>query len=431
MRTLAAVVTLALFMTSCTNADSAGPEPPAGIAAARSEVAFQADAPESDLAALARSDLAFTVDLLREVADGSNVFLSPLSITTALGMLEAGARGETLDEISTTLHETLSGQALHDARGSAIAALEQAAALPPDVEGEPFTIRSVNSLWLQQDYPVLGSYLDRLAASYDAGLFLVDYVGDAEGARVAINDWVEEQTEDRIEDLIPQGVLGALTRLVLTNAVYFKASWMEPFEEDETQDGPFTLADGSQVQVPLMRTSGEFAYTATDDFQAVWLPYWGGTSMMLLLPAGTPQELLASLTANDLSAAADSRSREGFAELVLPKFELEADLSLISVLKNLGIEQAFIAPPGPGTADFTGITEEPELVVSEVLHKAFVAVDEEGTEAAAATAIVMELTAAPVGLDRTLRFDRPFILLIQDDATGEPIFAGVIEDPRG
>jgi len=218
---------------------------------------------------------------------------------------------------------------------------------------------------------------------------------------------------------------------VLTNAVYFKASWMEPFQDEATQDGPFTLADGSLVDVPLMRTSGGFAHFAGQEFEAVWLPYWGGTSMMLLLPGATPQDLLASLSADDLLAAVDQRSQQQFAELVLPKFELEAELSLMTTLKALGIEQAFNPPPGPDTADFTGITEQPELFVSEVLHKAFVAVDEEGTEAAAATAIVMQATAAPVGDLLTLRFDRPFVLLIQDDATGEPIFAGVIEDPRG
>jgi serpin B len=429
MRKIATIVTMALIMASCSTTDSAGPEPPPGLGSLRSDVAFTAEAPPSDLDALARADLAFTVDLLREVSKGDNVFLSPLSITTALGMLEAGARGETLEEIAAALHETLSGQALHDARGSALAALEAAAELPPEVEGEPFTIRSVNSLWLQQDYPVRDTYLDRLAASYDAGLFLVDYVGDAEGARVAINDWVEEQTEDRIEDLIPKGVLGALTRLVLTNAVYFKASWMEPFQEEATQDGPFTLTDGTQADVPLMRNSGSFAYYSNDEFEAVWLPYWGGTSMMLLLPAENPQDLLASLSADDLVAAVEQRTQESFAELVLPKFELEAELSLMTTLKALGIEQAFNPPPGAGTADFTGITEQPDLFVSEVLHKAFVAVDEEGTEAAAATAIVMRATAAPIGQELTLRFDRPFVLLIQDDTTGQPIFAGVIEDP--
>lgn len=423
MRPLTILLAVAMLAAGCAQQTAA----PAGVEPLRSDTEFSpAQAPASDLAAMAAGDLAFTVDLLRAVAEGDNVFISPMSIATALGMLEVGARSETLAEIQAVLHEAAP---VHGARGALVARLAEGEELPPEVEADPFVLRSVNSLWLQRDYPVLSDFLDTLAEDYDAGLFLVDYAGDAESARVAINDWVADQTEDRIKDLIPPGLLSSLTRLVLTNAVYFKASWEEPFDPSLTEDGTFTLTDGTRVTVPMMTTAGSFSYVDGDGFQAVWLPYWGGTSMMVVLPDGSPQEFLDGLDADALIDAIGTDRR--FAELAMPRFEFEAEFSLGEVLRSLGMVTSFAPPPGPGTADFSGITEQPELFVSEVLHKAYVAVDEEGTEAAAATAIVMEATSAPIDEPLTLRLDRPFVFLIQDDLTGDPIFAGVVENPTG
>ena len=424
MRALSIAVTVALTAAACATVESAAP---VGIEALHSDAAFApGNVTDEDQQRLAEADTAFALDLLRLAADGGNVFVSPMSITTALGMLEVGARGETLAEIQDVLWETTP---MHAARGALGVRLQQGETLPPEVEADPFVFRSLNSLWLQQDYQVLQPFLDTLAVDYGAGLFLVDYLADTEGARAAINDWVADKTDDRIEDLIPPGVLSAATRLVLTNAVYFTASWMNPFDEADTRGETFTLAYGTPAEVPMMRVSETFRYAEAEGFQAVWLPYWGGTSMMAILPEASPRELLGALESGDLADARTEAARRPFAQLSLPRFELEFELRLNDILSDLGMGSAFRPPPGPGTADFTGITAAAELFVTDVLHKAFVAVDEEGTEAAAATAAVMAGVSAPLDPPLTLRFDRPFLFLIQDDATGAPIFAGVVENP--
>jgi serpin B len=404
--------------------------PAAGIETVRSDIRFDVTSvPPGDLANVVAGDTEFALDLLRLAADGRNVFLSPLSITTALGMAEAGARGVTRDEMAVVLHESLADEALHPARGALLARVNEVEPLPSDAEGEPLTLRAVNVLWLQSGYPVLPSYLDVLSASYDAPARLVDFVGDTEASRAAINRWVSEQTEERIEEMIPQGAVTDLTRLVLTNAVYFLGSWVEPFRPDDTMDEMFNLAVGGSVLAPFMHTSGEFTYVQVDGFEAVRLPYWGGASMMLILPHGSPQELLASLDAGSLTAARSEARVVPFVDLAVPSFEFAADLELAPLLKQLGMTTAFAPPSGDGGADFTGMTVGRELFVSEVLHKAFVSVDEAGTEAAAATAVIVGTTSAPVEEPIVLRFDRPFVFLVQHDATGAILFAGVLEDP--
>jgi serpin B len=424
MQRLVIPVTVVLAVSACATPDSANPE---GIEVLQSDAAFApGDVTREDQRLLAEGDTAFALDLLRLAADGGNVFVSPMSITTALGMLEVGARGETLAEIQDVLWEAAP---MHAARGALGARLQQGEALPPEVEADPFVVHSVNSLWLQQGYPVLQPFLDSLAIHYGAALFLVDYLADTDGTRVTINDWVADRTDDRIEDLIPPGVLNAATRLVLTNAVYFKSSWMIPFDPTDTSDGAFTFTDGTQNSVPMMRASDTFRYLAGEGFQAVWLPYWGGTSMMAILPEASPQELLEVLEGRQLLDGRLDAVMRSFEEISLPRFGFEFELRLNQLLEDLGMRSAFRPPPGPGTADFTGITAGPELFVTDVLHKAFVTVDEEGTEAAAATAAVLAGFSAPLDPPLTLRFDRPFLFLIQDDATGAPIFAGVVENP--
>jgi serpin B len=404
--------------------------PAAGIETVRSETRFDVTSvPPGDMETVVGGDTEFALDLLRLVADDGNVFLSPLSITTALGMTEAGARGVTRDEMAAMLHESLADEALHPARGALLARVNEVEPLPSDADGEPLTLRAVNALWLQSGYPVLPSYLDVLSASYDAPARLVDFVGDTEASRVAINEWVAEQTEERIDEMIPEGAVTDLTRLVLTNAVYFLGSWVEPFEPDATVDEMFTLAGGGTVLAPFMHTSGEFTHVEADGFQAVRLPYWGGASMMLILPEGSPQELLASLDAGSLTAARSDARLVSFADLAVPRFEFATDLVMAPLLKRLGMTAAFEPPLGDSGADFTGMTDGRELFVSDVLHKAFVSVDEAGTEAAAATAVVVGTTSAPVGKPIVLRFDRPFVFMVQHDATGAILFAGVLENP--
>ncbi len=392
---------------------------------ARGSAPFEPSAPPSDIAAVVTADTAFGLELMSRAWTGDNLIISPFSIATALGMLEAGARGETRAQMAEVLHETLSDESLHDARGTLLAALAAEEA-PTDEEPPPFTLRAVNSLWAQRGYPILAEYLELLSGSYDAGVSLLDYTSDPEAARVVINDAVAEQTEQRITDLIPEGVITELTRLVLTNAVYFKANWLNEFSPDLTSDGTFRTAAGDDVSVPMMHSSSRIQYVDHDGYTAAWLPYVGDATMMAILPDDDIDGLLGTLTVDELAEA--SRSAEGFqVDLTMPRFEFRSQLGLAPVLKGLGMEAAFSPPPGDGTADLTGIVEARELYVQDVIHEGFVKVDEKGTEAAAATAIVVGATSMPE--PASLILDRPFLFLIQHQASGEVLFAGIVADP--
>jgi len=279
------------------------------------------------------------------------------------------------------------------------------------------------AIWGQRDYEFLTEFLDRLAVNYGAGLRVLDFVGAPEESRVTINDWVAKQTEDRIEDLIPPGLINPNTRLVLTNAIYFNAAWLYPFEEDLTRDGAFYLLDGSEVTVPMMRQTESFGYAEGDGYQAVELPYDGDElSMVILLPASGQFETF--------EAALDAAQMEGIigslehreVSLTMPKFEFDSSFSLRKALSALGMPIAFSEG-----ADFSGMTGNRDLFIADVVHKAFVSVDEAGTEAAAASAVVMELTAMPQTVEVTI--DRPFIFLICDIETGAILFVGRTLNP--
>jgi serpin B len=269
--------------------------------------------------------------------------------------------------------------------------------------------------------------MDLLAENYDAGLFLTDYVTDSEGSRLAINEWVSKKTKGKIEDLIPAGAINTLTRLVLANAIYFNAGWQNTFDEELTEEAAFTLLDGSQKSVEMMATSDSesFGYIAGDDFQAVELPYIGGElSMVILLPDENKFEAFeANLDAVKLFELQKNMEIKQV-ELQMPKFEFESEFGLVSILSQMGMQAAF----DPQVADFSGIDGTRELSISDVIHKAFVSVDEKGTEAAAATAVVFRSTSMPM-TDIQLRIDRPFIFLIQDKPTGTILFFGRVLDP--
>jgi serpin B len=307
-----------------------------------------------------------------------------------------------------------------------LAAIAASGQSPEGEDPPPFRLRAVNSLWLQRDYPVLAEYLDTLAASYDAGLNLLDFIADPEGSRRTINDAVAVATEDRIEELIPEGVITDLTRLVLTNAVYFKANWASEFDPAATAPAPFRLADGTETTVPMMHTSATVDFAHGRGFVAAWLPYVGDASMMVLLPEGDLADLLADLSPEDLQAANQARLAH-MVDLAVPRFEFRSQLTLAPLLQELGMEAAFVPPPAPGSADLTGITAVRELYVQDVVHEGFVKVDEKGTEAAAATAVVVGVTSLPPAA--TLHLDRPFLFLISHESTGEILFAGVVARP--
>ncbi len=451
-RVTAALVLVALIAAACGDADDTAtstsltpdPTPPPGSTQAPGPapgaVPFvpgelaRFDAPvadvtvtEAELAAVARADAAFGLDLLRVVAGDDNVMVSPYSVATALSMLLPGARNATAAEIAAVLHLTGDEDAMHRARTHIERVLATTSApMGEEDNREPFVVRPANLAWGQGGYPFLAPYLERLATSYGAGLRLVDFATAPDASRGIINGWVEDATEGRIEDLIPDGVITTLTRLVLVNAIWFKANWEVPFDPERTTPAPFTRLDGSTVDVPMMHVDVRTGYAATDLFEAVRLRYAGDAAMVVAVPrSGSPAELAARLTVDDLAVAWGDFQ----VELAMPRFEFESDVGLKAALQALGMNAAFEAPvPGEdGTADLTGITESRELFVQDALHKTFVALDENGTEAAAATALVVGLTSLPE--PATLTVDRPFLFWIESTSTGEILFLGQVTDP--
>lgn len=385
---------------------------------------------DGDLATLTGGMNAFAFDLFQQVrGDHDNLFFSPLSIHQALGMTWAGARGQTADEMAAALHFDLPQDRLHPAANrldlmlsSRGAEVDCASADCP--QGQRFQLSIANSLWGQTGYPFLDAFLDTLAVNYGAGLQLLDFMADPDAAREIINTWVEDATNDRIQDLLPQGSVGADTRLVLTNAIYFKASWQTPFVEGATADAAFTLAGGDAVQVPTMRVSEGFQAHTGADYDAVRLPYFGGALSMILVapPAGQLEAFEAGLTAETF-AALRAGLQPAMLELSVPKFTFETDLPLTQVLQAMGMEQAFT-----GAADLSGMNGTGGLQITDVLHKAFVGIDEEGTEAAAATAVVVGETSVPTF--EPMAIDRPFLFFIVDEPTGSVLFLGRVADPR-
>lgn len=400
--------------------------PPAEVTApiAREENPAASDA---DLAALVAGNTRFALDLyhLLAQADG-NLFYSPYSISQALAMTYAGAREETAAQMAATLGFTLEGERLH----AAVNALDQVLASRAEdlgyQEGTGFRLEVANALWGQDGYTFLDAFLEALAKDYGAGMHLVDYVTDPEAARQEINAWVLDKTEGRIKDLLAPGTVDNLTRLVLANAIYMKASWLTPFDPANTADGPFTLADGSTVTVPMMHSQERLNVSQASDLVAIELPYIGDQlRMTILMPAagtlGDFEEGLSAERLEEILAGLDSSE----VRLTMPKFRAESEFELAEVLQALGMTDAF----APGVADFSGMDGTRDLYISAVVHKSFVAVDETGTEAAAATAVAMRASAALPSEPLDVVIDHPFLFLIRDQGTGAVLFVGRIANP--
>ena len=417
---------LAVALLASTVACGSG-VPGVGVSLAQSDKPRESspDVPGSDLSDLANGNNDFAFDLYRRLsAEDGNLFYSPYSISLALAMTYAGARGDTEQEMAETLRFLLPQGRLNPAFNALDQELASRGEGAEGKDGEGFRLNIVNAIWGQRDYAFLDEFLDVLAVNYGAGLRLLDFIDAPEESRVTINDWVSEQTEGRIEDLIPQGVIDALTRLVLTNAIYFNAAWEHPFGEDDTHDGDFNLLGGGKVTAPFMRQTEGFGYIDGDGFVAVELPYDGGElSMVVLLPdAGRFEAFEDALDADGVAAIIDDLEHREVA-LRMPKFEFESEFSLARTLAAMGMPIAFST-----SADFSGMTGNRELSIGDVIHKAFVAVDEAGTEAAAATAVVMKLTAAPEE-PVEVTVDRPFIFLIRDIETDSTLFVGRVLNP--
>lgn len=384
----------------------------------------------SNMTQTAASDLvqgnnAFAFVLYHAVrGQGENLILSPYSISLALAMTYAGARGDTERQMADTLHFALPQDQLAQAFNAFDASLPHASGTGS--RDEEFRLNVANALWGQEGYPFRAAYLDLVSQNYGAGLQFADFMADPEAARQRINTWISDQTQERIQDLIQEGVLTTDTRLVLTNAIYFKASWAMQFDPNLTQDGPFTLLDGSQVTVPMMAESEHLGYVAGDGVQAVVLPYVRDRmAMMILLPEREQFDAFESdgFTADEFSTLLDGIAWQEVV-LTLPRFEYEAKFGLADTLKGMGMVDAF----NPDLADFSGMSDQRDLFISDVLHKAFVKVDETGTEAAASTAVVMGVTSAPMQ-PVEVHVDHPFLYLIYDQQTGAILFMGRVLNP--
>jgi len=380
---------------------------------------------DTDLALLVEGNSAFAFELYKALREeNGNLFCSPYSISLALAMTYAGARGETEQQMTDTLHFTLSQNRLHPAFNSVDIELGKRGEGAEGKDGDGFRLNIVNVIWGQKGYQFLPAFLDVLAANYGAGLRTLDFANAPEESRITINKWVSDQTEGRIEDLIPQGLIDILTRLVLTNAIYFNAAWQYPFSEDTTRDAPFYLLDGKEVTLPMMSQTESFGYAEGDDYQAVELPYDGGElSMVIFLPREDHFEAFeGALDAEQVDAIVNALEQRQVA-LTMPKFEFESAFKLKPALAAMGMPVAFTEG-----ADFSGMTGGHDLFIKEVVHKAFVSVDEAGTEAAAATAVIMKLTALPPKLVE-VTVNRPFVFLIRDIETGTVLFLGRVVDP--
>jgi serpin B len=385
-------------------------------------------APQADIEQLVAGNSSFAFDLYQALRQREgNLFFSPYSISLALAMTHAGARAETERQMADTLHYTLPQSQLHPTFNSLDTVLSNAGQGDYADEDEAgFQLNIANAIWGQAGFEFLPEFLDTLAENYGAGLRTLDFAADPEQARLAINDWVSDETEEKIEDLIAQGALGNDTRLVLTNAIYFNGKWLLQFDPGLTYDGDFTLLDGGDVVVPMMSQEADFRYGEGDGYQAVALPYRGANmSMIFVLPElERYEEVEGALSADFLNDVIDGLEVQ-YVDLTVPKFTFESEFGLSQTLAEMGMADAF-----GEAADFSGMTGGRDLFISDVIHKAFVAVDEEGTEAAAATAVVMAEMAMMPREAVEMRLDHPFLFFIRDDDSGTILFAGRVLNPE-
>ena len=389
-----------------------------------------------DVEAVVQASNQFTFDLYRKLtAEKGNLFFSPCSISTALDMVYAGARGDTAEQMAQVLaiKGKLEGDTLHEAAGELIRQLNAGG------QQGSYQLTVANRLWGQEGFKFLDPFLNLVRKYYGADFEQVDFA-QAETARKTINTWVEKATSEKIKDLIPQGAINSMTRLVLTNAVYFKGMWKDSFDQSATRPTPFLLSANERVDVPMMyqKKRHNFAEIQLPDnhgLKILQLPYKTaatgskGLSMVLLLPDDDSglTNLEQQLTPDSLS---QWMTKLQSAEVMtwVPKFTLTAQFQLNGVLSALGMPLAFDAQQ----ADFSGMDGRQDLFLSAVFHKAYVDVNEEGTEAAAATGAVVGAMAMPVREQpKEFRADHPFIFLIRDEASGSILFIGRVTDPRG
>lgn len=384
------------------------------------------DVDQGTIDTLTSDNRSFAFDLMEQIRseDGGNIFLSPHSISIALGMAYPGAAGETKTQLADVLNFSLDEDELHRAFNSLDLELKKRnnPALDEEEGGDPPTLHIVNSIWGQKGYPFASDFLDTLAVNYGAGIRGVDFLENPDAVRKNINQWVEDQTNERIKDLLPEGSIDSSTKLVLTNAIYFLAGWHTPFSENATKDEPFYLVDGSSTDVPLMRETADYQFFQDDETNAVALPYVGKElSLIALQPAEADDfdDWEASLSQERFDAIVQElRTAQG--TVVFPRFEVEGEYDLKALFELMG---------WTNFGDLRAMREDNAagLEITAILHKSFISLDEEGTEAAAATAVVVGEMASQVEFD--LRFDRPFYYVIYDHPTDSILFIGRLMNP--
>lgn len=381
-------------------------------------------APKDAIAPVVESNTAFALDLYKTLADstGDNVFFSPYSISSALVTVFIGAANETKAELRRVLHFPKHDGKVHAGFSRLMTDLNSR------TTGDTAALHTANGAWIEGTLSVEDKFLNYNERFYKSALNPVDFINAFEPARLDINKWVEERTRHKIVDLLPAGSLNSETRLVLANAIYFRAGWTHPFAKERTAEDSFHTNDGDTA-VPFMMQAGDFSYYEDDTLQVVRLPYDGNQiSMLALLPRDHNglNTMTSSLDSERLTTLIDGLDAEAYrVDLRLPRFKITHQVNLNDALSTLGMASAFA-----DSADFSGITTEANLFISNVFHKAYVAVDEEGTEAAAATAISIGTTSVkPPRRDVTFRADHPFIFMIVDDPTRTILFMGRVSNP--
>jgi len=363
----------------------------------------------------------FAFDLYSELdkSENGNIFYSPYSISAALAMTYEGAKGQTANEMKSVFHFPESN-ILRPNFAKIYNNINEGA--------DDYELRTGNALWVQQDYPLLEDYTARVEKYYGGKATNVDFIEETENSRQTINSFIEEQTNNKIKDLIPAGFLDAMTRLVLTNAIYFKGIWEWQFDKADTYEGDFKITNDNIVKTEMMNMNPDkdkvkFNYADTGDLQILELPYKGDKiSMLLLLPSENLDVIEPVLTAEKLNEYKSQMKETELDSISIPKFEFDTKYFMKETLSALGMPTAFSQ-----NADFSGMTGVKDLYIDFVIHQAYVKVNEEGTEAAAATAVGMKLTA--VMPSNVFKADHPFIFIIQEKETGNILFFGRVVDP--
>jgi len=409
------------FMISCDSSDRSDSSIPFLSSDLSRNVSPDASPEEQEK--LIAGNTAFAFDLYAKITDSSqNIIYSPYSISLAMAMVWGGAENNTADEMAGVFHFSLTEERFHPAFNAVDLDLRSREYTDAET-GAKLKLTIANSFWGQRDYHFLNSYLDLLALNYGAGIYLLDFMSSPDKCTGIINGWIEEKTEGLIKDAIPIDTITTDTRLVLANTIYFYANWLYKFSEDDTTDDVFYPADSDTIATPTMHQQGEFKYHEDADALSVELPYAGNKmSMLIVMPANDFSSYEAALTGDTVSGIVENLT-SGNIKLSLPKFKVEYTIDkLVDTLKSLGMVDAFT-----DSADFSGITGNSALCITDVIHKAVITVDETGTEAAAVTVAVFAETAVPEWV--SVIIDRPFLFFIRDMETGSILFMGRVLNP--